>query len=910
MEIFSSSHVGRPRTTRSGLYVGVAMVAGLMATPAYAQSAGSAQDSETQALRRENESLRQQLEALRHGGQQPAAASVEPSAAPTPPAVTPEVRVRDDRHEIVVTKVRERQQVTALRALVEVPKAVSVITPEELKVFDQVSLPDALSRLGNVRWNDGNPRTGSFSMRGLTASAGSDTIDPSVGINVDGVPYASLGLAALVDLIDIEQVNVTKGPQGNEGGRQTSVGLITIQNRKPSFTPDGSAALTVGKNGALRAELAGGGPVIDDLLAFRISAYRDQRNGNWWNTYKDVVGLQSYPNVDRTYGRVQLLFTPASNLSLRLQYEIAPNGSEYINGLSFAKPTPLTYASGTATSTLTPTYRLSRSWFTQQSDYKAGDYYNVNPQLDANRAITTGTKGATADLEWNLGKHTFSFLSAWHNSYFLAGNDDGTPFDITKDGGYITTYEQFTQEAKLKGTLGDNAVDYTAGLFFLESDSNSLSRTRYGSDWWAYNATDAQYATLNATPAGQLLGQLAANRAYTGTQAYLHNISEAAYVHLDWHTTPRLTLTTGLRYSREKRELTQGGLLLDEGYGSILDPVGIGATTLAGASGYAANTGALLAQGYTTAQIAAARALRTTVLGSLYPLRQAQPWRGNLYQGQVSARYTFSPQWTGYATVQYGEKPGLPQVLAYTSDTVTGSRELPVGKEKTLTYEIGARASLFQNTLAFSGDLYRAEIWDFQQGIYVYDSYLTSISSTPNVPIYTSATGNVPKVRSQGAELQVTYTGIKNLQLNLNGAYTDARYVNYPTAGQPSENGDLAAKYRSLSGYTLPNAPKLQFNATGTYRRPVLNDKVLHASLGYTFTSKQNVDAALSAYGVTHAYGIVDLSLGLGRRDGLFDVNLIMRNVFNELRYDQGWSSITVYQKPRWFGVSFSSRFL
>ncbi len=54
----------------------------------------------------------------------------------------------------------------------------------------------------------------------------------------------------------------------------------------------------------------------------------------------------------------------------------------------------------------------------------------------------------------------------------------------------------------------------------------------------------------------------------------------------------------------------------------------------------------------------------------------------------------------------------------------------------------------------------------------------------------------------------------------------------------------------------------------------------------------------------------MDASLGFGRRDGLFDVNIVARNLLNEHRGDAGWSSYTVYQRPRWVGVVFSGRFL
>ena len=234
----------------------------------------------------------------------------------------------------------------------------------------------------------------------------------------------------------------------------------------------------------------------------------------------------------------------------RLKYDLSPKGGEYINGLSFYKQTPTTYSDGAAVTALTPFQRLSRSWFTQNPSFNANEYYSANPVLNSSLPIVTGGHGALADVQWDLGKQHISFLSSWNNSYFLAGNDDGTRYNITSDGGYITTYEQFTEEAKITGDFGNHFVDYTAGLFFLESDSNSLTRTLFGSDWGAYNATNAQYATLDATATGQLLMSNAANYLYTGTQSYLHNISKAAFAHLDWHVTPKLTITTGGRITR------------------------------------------------------------------------------------------------------------------------------------------------------------------------------------------------------------------------------------------------------------------------------------------------------------------------------------------------------------------------
>ncbi len=847
----------------------------------------------------------------------------------------------------------------ALRDLKDVPKPISVVTAEELKIFDQVSLGDALSRLGNVRWNDGNPRTGSFSMRGLTAGAGNDKIDPSVGLTIDGVPYAYLSLAAGTDLVDVEQVNVTRGPQGTTGARHTSVGQINVTTRRPSFTPDASASLTLGQNNALRVQVQGGGPIIDDKLAFRITATRNQQDGAWQNQYPDLRGLQSHVNTDRTYARVQLLFTPSETLSLRLLYDHQPNGDEYVNGLSFSKPTPDYYADGGAVNKSNDAIaKLGRRWFTQQDAYTADDYYKYNVYLDSNRAITTGGKGGLADLNLELGNHTLSLLSSWREHYFLAANDDGTPFDISRNGGYITDYWQHSHEAKLTGELGDGFVNYTAGLFYLQSKTDSLSRSRQGNDSGAWNANAQEYAVLDADSSGRELLTNSLARLYRATHSKLRNQSRAAFVHLDWHFSEPLTLTTGFRISRETRELHEGTSILDNGYGSALNPVTVGAVQLGGfntvafngASPYlsdggwnAARRDGQLAAGQSAAQlaladavaqqyfgvaatgtpggaynsltneqlrqVAAAKAIRLRTFGTLWNDTTAQPWEGNIYSGQLSLRNEFSRTFTGYATVQYGEKPGIAQFNGLSPDGSGAPRNLPAKKERTTSFELGARANLLGGDLVLNANVFHAQVRDFQQSVFFYDELLTELNNDGTL-YYSSGVGNVGKVRTQGVELDLVYNGIKHTTVRFSGAYTDAKYLDHKFAGQPAENANLAERFRDVSGFRLNNAPEVQFNATVDYRRPVLGDKVVHATLGYTFTSKENGDSALSSYGWRKAYGIADLSLGFGRRDGLFDVNVVVRNLFDEDRRDAGWSSYTVYQRPRWVGVVVSSKFL
>lgn len=84
--------------------------------------------------------------------------------------------------------------------------------------------------------------------------------------------------------------------------------------------------MTLGQNSAVISQAAAGGAVIDDLLAWRVTFYRNQQEGFYENNYRDIEDRTSYVNADRTYGRAQLLLTPTENFSARFSFESKPKG--------------------------------------------------------------------------------------------------------------------------------------------------------------------------------------------------------------------------------------------------------------------------------------------------------------------------------------------------------------------------------------------------------------------------------------------------------------------------------------------------------------------------------------------------------------------------------------------------------
>jgi outer membrane receptor protein involved in Fe transport len=903
----------------AALLAGLALMGG---TPLYA-----ADEVSVPELQAENARLKAELErALRElKATNTTPATTQSDSAATVPAAADDGKkapgVASDTVQLdTVVIVRK----SPLEQLKEVPQSVSLVTGDELERLNASNITEVLRRVGNVQFNYGNPRTGSLTLRGITTGS-SDQIDPSIGTVIDDV---SLGYTPLVNgyvYTDIDTVDVTRGPQGTQGGKPSNIGRITFKTKEPTFTPESSFSETIGYWNTLNSTAVVGGAITDGVLAWRGTYQREQGDGPWKNQFPDLAGRGSYQNVDRNFGRIQFLLTPGADFRAKLSIEEQPKGGEYVNGLSIRHPEPTAFSDGVArpASAVDTTYKkYLRAWFNQDPTVwnTARDYYTYPVNVDNNGSIITGSKGRTLNLDWNVAGHRLQSITGYREHWFSAANDEGTPFDVTKSGGYITEYKQFSQELRLTSAKG-GFVDYLGGLYYLSTDNDSLTRTRYGNDAGAFQASDALYNSLAATAAGQTLLKDSLNFAYKGTDTQVKNKSLALYGQADWHLTDPLTLNTGLRVSREDRKTSQSVALLDPGTGadfttafgnSSTAPALVNSTAadrLAARYFGAGSTYAGLSAANQTALLNAARVRNGTLQpGSVYVLRDAPAWTGNLFNGNVSLTDKINDDLTTYATLQYGEKGGMSQINS------AGASSL-VKKERTNGYEAGIRSSLLNKTLVVNADVFLNDLKDFQTTVNIVDDVATAAYRAANPAVsaadsvqFQSVVGNLPWIRVKGVELDATYTGLSNLTLRAAGAYNDARYWQETWIAKPNEIDSTAAsfqKYYNAKGETLTNAPKFTVNVGADYRVPIVDNKLFHVSANYKYSSKYSTSA--SSYDVIKPYGLLDVGIGIGRRDGAFDVNLIAKNALNTKYHVDGWTGYTP-NLPRWVGVTFSAK--
>jgi outer membrane receptor protein involved in Fe transport len=895
-----------------------------------AGSAQAADDKEFAVLQKQVAQLKQaladaqqQLAARPAGATAPIASPAQANAAPPADALAAASDKEEDPQSLGEVTVRAR---TRIEKLQNVPVSVSVVSGKELEREGAADLDSITKRAANVSWNPGNARTSSLSLRGLGKQSQTDAMDPSVGIVVDGLAYSYNPLASF-DFYDVDAVQVSRGPQGTAGGRSANLGVISINTRRPSFSPDSDFSIMLGENQRLIARGAIGGPVVDGLLAWRGAFQVDRGSGYVKNAYDDE---SAYGNHDRVSGRVQFLLTPDPDFSARLAVELTPQTGESFNGKVIYTPTPTTYSNGTpnllATDAAT---RLGRRWFTQLASYSvAGSYLNgggtggVN--LDGQTPTLTDTKGVSAELTWNLVTHTLTSITGYKDMRFKVRNDEGTPFDISKrGGGHLDRFSQLSTELRLASATG-GFVDYTTGIYLLSSRNAYDSAKGFGSDAGAWFANAAQYKTLDADGNGRYLLANSLDGLLTVPLQRIRNRNAAIFGQANWHLSDPLTLTTGLRLTREDRHNVTNNLVADNGYGADLNPVAINSVQLGGfnsaANGtlIAGNSPAQLAlanavaQKYFNvstynslssaqlAQVAAAKALRLANLGVLWQDVDAQPFRKTQPSFVLSPSYRFDERVTGYLSWQYGEKAGIAQNTNGVSN--------PIRPEKTHSYEAGLKTALLDKTLILNADVFYSTIKDYQQAVQVFDAYTTSLLHDGK-NYYTAATGNVAKVQVQGLELDAVYNGIPNTSLRLAGAYNDAVYKDFKNSAQPAENAYVgAAPYTDVSGQNLPGAAKFTLSLGAEYRAPVWTVHEFHTSFNTAYSSRANSDIALSTYGWIPAYSITDFSLGLGKRDKSFDVSVIAKNVFND-RTPSGktWNSY-IPSAPRWLGVMVSGK--
>mgnify|MGYP003651641026 CR=1 FL=1 len=435
------------------------------------------------------------------------ALAASPSAAQTADPDGAEAATLD---EIIVTAQRRSQ------ALDEVPIAITAVTRQALDDASIRGIDEITARAPSFTMTAMNVSQPRLYIRGAGSSEDGAAQDGSVAVFVDDV-YVARGAGQAFEFLDIERVEVLRGPQGTLYGKNVVGGLINVISARPKDVPDAAGDISLGNNATLDARGYITGP-LTDTLSGSLAAVVRQRDG-----YARNIRLnRDLEDLDLFAVRGQLLFTPSDDLTLLLS---ADYSSHEDNGTSRKGEGPFT----------TPPFG-SVTGVQTTDDPRESESPRVTFQ---DRTVF----GLTGRVEWNVGIGQLTSISAYRTSDVNLGDaftGIGSPPYIVLDTLNLEDEEakQFSQEVRYAfDGLFDNRLLGVVGVYYLHEDVDRVE------------TADLISVIGSSVPS---LGGL------TGVSSSLQEAttkSFGTFVSGTWRFTDQLSATVGVRYTDESKDI-------------------------------------------------------------------------------------------------------------------------------------------------------------------------------------------------------------------------------------------------------------------------------------------------------------------------------------------------------------------
>jgi iron complex outermembrane receptor protein len=854
-------------------------------------------------LQAENAKLRQELDALRrqHGVAPTASTSQASAVTPAPTAVAPNAKAeREQTLGAVIVSARNREEIAQ-----DVPLPVQVIGGEQLEREDVKSVWDLTGKAPNLQLNPPgeNARKVSISIRGVGRNGANDSAEGSVSTIVDGVTLYYAG-QAWSDYVDVDRIEVLRGPQGTLMGKNTTLGAINIVTRAPSFAPSLSFQATTGNLNDLSGRFSATGPLVDGLLAYRASFVADRANGLYTNTYQSFGNAkETWNETNKLAGRVQFLLTPTPTLSARVIVDKARSdertniGFQYDNGPAawadgIARPTVTAPAGYTAQAVNLPNYGYLGKFVQRAQWFHNADGSIYQPRLGSTdfgnseaRPQITNQHGISAEVNWNVKDHTVTSITASrYQDFDIKNGGNYDQFYVTNSGQQLFN-KQFSQELRIASTPGANKkLDYQAGIYLLDAQVYSDDPSYYGPDAGAWNATNGNYNTLIATAAGRELLRASLDGIYQSSVTDAKVKSLALYGQTDWHVTEQATLTGGVRVTGEQKT---------NRISQQLDRPGIALT----ATNFATAT---------AGELTAANSVRNATVKTPYDFIEGTPIDAKLVAWNTGASYKVSDDILLYTSAGAGIKSGI---VTWASTTLSGGTLTPanLNPEKSLDFELGFKSLLLNQKLQFNLNAYQTKVTDYQTQVNI---------ANPDGLTFSNIWTNAPGVVSRGLELESSYQFNRGLQFTTTGALNSATYDGQFLVAKPdvdAANYTGIDKFNDLSGKQLSNAPRFSINLGVNYQAPVFG-LLGRVTVSNSYRSGTYLAANQAEESWQGGYSLLNVGLGLGSLNKQWELSLNLKNLLDKeyattkSTYSATAASGLQIGAPRYVGVTLKAK--
>jgi len=676
--------------------------------------------------------------------------------------------------------VLEEITVTARRveeSLQQTPVAVSAFTRSDLTARGVSTLDDVSKYTPNLEFfasGISGKNSGQVYIRGVGQFDYLLTTDPGVGIYLDGV-YLARSLGNILDLVDIERVEIMRGPQGTLYGKNTVGGAINVITRRPGDELEAELTVKTGSYDRINGRASVSGPLVPGVLGGKLAvntmnadgfgvrplagdtAGNEESNGvqamlEWDPTEAvNVVVSADYTRTNETFSQHAIEDVNTAAPLVGLHNALASEPLASLHGL--------------------PLQPYDGRWLTTDPFVDLSTDSNFNDQE---------VWGVSATVSWDIAGMTLKSITGYRDMSLSFGTDpDGSPVTVI-DEIDDNFQDQLTQELQLSGRSFGERLRWVIGLYYLAEDSRAEMTIRtHEAIFQAFEALPGPIFPLAAgvacpaPPPAPCAGG-AGNPVNLGldigrfTTLDQQTDSYAAYAQGSYDLSEQLSFTYGIRYTEEEKEFTYAFTQLQSGF-PLIPP--------------------------------------TTVDDS---------W------DDVSHRIGLDFQWTDdlmtYFSASRGFKSGGFNGRGRSTNEITS-----YDPETMWSYEIGVKSEWFQRRLRFNAAAFYNDYSDLQFTLSTSDAAGTQII----------VVGNAAAAEVKGFEVELLAVPLDALRLNLSAGHLDAEYTEVDPGADITEDDELIATpdWTLAMGaeYTLPLGGwgSVALRADYSYRAQVFFEHVL-----------------------------------------------------------------------------------
>jgi iron complex outermembrane recepter protein len=823
----------------------------------------------------------------------------------------------DDSQPIIVTATLRAMDVQ------DIPLAVTAVAPETLEregVSDIKTL-SSISPSFNIQSSQTETQGTSIKIRGVGTTGNNTGLESSVGVFIDGV-YQSRPGVALGDLVDLERLEILRGPQGTLFGRNTSAGALNITTKRPNLSNvEGFANASYGNYNFMNVQAGVSIPLAQDVAAARFSGTWRKRDGY----LKSVTGAESN-NRDRYMLRGQLYVEPNADVSIRLLADYSKVDENCCDAVIMRETElqPFFAFHGLASDGI------------DQVGRPALQNLSTNSQLFVNTSTQWGLSG---ELKWDLGGAQLTYIGSYRDfesesmqesdftslAIFTAGrNGQNSRPGILPNGDSIKT---MTQELRLQGTAFDDGLDWLIGGFYSDEKIRAQGTMTAGPDFQrAVSAGNfANAAGVNPLFTLTALGNggipIDINGAYSENLFVQRAKSFSIFTHNVINFTDQLSLTLGARYVDEKKTASFDQLNGVNG-ACQASVTGVLTGAVPNAPGLRAGLVGLNCFPFIApVTLAAPAGLGGGLASRFLPL--PREWANTFKDDEITytAQLGYKPNedLLLYAGYSHGFKSGGFNLDPTAANLANSTAVLTTGaapiyadprfkSEKVDQIEVGVKATfgnIKANLAVFQMDMADFQVLEF-----------TGVQFT---------TFNVNSAKSTGVELELFGRLSDHISGNFSATYANARYPSDCNVGVPA---DVLASVTRLCGDVLTNAPKLTSVLGLTYDGPLngsgwgllVNGSVNYSSKRRTSTLPLDTNNLPIPFDYQDSYFKMNARIGLTTPNEQFTFELWGTNINNEktrgitanvpLRGGVGTRGrIGFVEEPRMYGLTVRAKF-